>query len=460
MLATQPPAAPAVKRRISLPVCQHTPQPYTGPGRDEVLQTRQDYLSPGLIKYYTDPLMIVEGHMQYVWDETGKRYLDGFGGIVTVSVGHCHPKIVAAVQKQVATLQHTTTIYLHPTIGQFAKKLTDHMPADSNLSNWYFTNSGSEANELAILAAREHTKNIDIISLRNGYHGGTSATMNLTAHGNWKFKTNTGLPVKNATPGYCYRCPYGLKYPSCDLKCARDVKDLIQYETSGEVAVFIGECIQGVGGTVVPPKEYFKIVYEIVRKHGGICVADEVQGGFGRTGTKFWAFENWDVTPDVVTMAKGIGNGIPLGAMVTRPEISKTLANRVHFNTFGGNPISMAQGMATLEVIDTENIQANALKVGTHLKDRLTDLMDKHTLIGDVRGMGLMLGVELVTDRVSKEPAKTQAAAVLDKAKERGLLLGKGGLFGNVLRIKPPMCITIDDADFMADSLDEIFQSV
>jgi alanine-glyoxylate transaminase/(R)-3-amino-2-methylpropionate-pyruvate transaminase len=451
--------APA-KRRLSLPVCQHTPEPYTGPSRAEVMETRAQYLSPGLIKYYTDPLMIVEGNMQYVWDEKGTRYLDGFGGIVTVSVGHCHPKVVAAVQKQVAKLQHTTTIYLHPTIGQYAKKLTEHMPAGSNLSNWYFTNSGSEANELAILAAREHTKNTDIISLRNGYHGGTSATMNLTAHGTWKFKTNTGPTVKNATPGYCYRCPYGLKYPSCDLKCARDVKDLIQYETSGEVAVFIAECIQGVGGTVVPPKEYFKIVYDIVHKAGGLVVADEVQGGFGRTGTKFWAFENWDVTPDIVTMAKGIGNGAPLAAMVTRPEISKNLANRIHFNTYGGNPISMAQGMATLEVIDTENIQANALRVGTHLKNRLLELQEKHAIIGEVRGMGLMLGVELVTDRITKEPAKAQTAAVLDRAKERGLLLGKGGLFGNVLRIKPPMCITIDDANYMADCLDEVLSIV
>ena len=173
----------------------------------ETLAMRQQYLSPGLIRYYKDPLMIVEGHMQYVWDETGKRYLDAFAGIVTVSVGHCHPKIVQAVQKQVGKLQHTTTIYLHPTIGQFAKKLTDHMPAGSNLSSWYFTNSGSEANEMAILAGREFTKNVDIVSLRNAYHGGTAATMNLTAHGTWKFKSNSGFTVKNATPGYCYRCP-------------------------------------------------------------------------------------------------------------------------------------------------------------------------------------------------------------------------------------------------------------
>lgn len=444
-------------RKLSLPACNHQPQPYTGPSKAEVLAMRNEFLSPGLFKYYKEPMMFVEGHMQWLFDETGRRYLDGFGGIVTVSVGHCHPKVTAAVVKQCQTIQHTTTIYLHPTIAQFAKKLTTHMPAGSDLKNWYFTNSGSEANELAILAGREFTGNTEVISLRNAYHGGTSATMNLTAHGNWKFKSNgPSFSVKNATPGYCYRCPYGLTYPSCNVKCAQDLKPLIEYETSGQVAVFIAECIQGVGGTIVPPPEYFKIAYDIVRKAGGICVADEVQGGFGRTGTKFWAFENWGVTPDVVTCAKGIGNGIPLAAMVARPEISKTLGARVHFNTFGGNPISMAQGLATLEVIEEEDIQGNALRVGEHLKNRLLELQQKHSIIGEVRGLGLMLGVELVKDRQTKEPATQQAADVMEMCKDRGLIIGKGGRYGNCLRIKPPMCITKDDADFMADCLDEV----
>jgi alanine-glyoxylate transaminase/(R)-3-amino-2-methylpropionate-pyruvate transaminase len=456
-MSTSVASPPAQTRKLSLPVCNHQPTPYTGPSRDEVLALRQQYLSPGLFKLYKDPLMIVEGHMQWLWDENGKRYLDGFAGIVTVSVGHCHPKVVDKVREQSGRLQHVTTIYLHPTIGQFAKKLTEHMPAGSNLSSWYFTNSGSEANELAILSSREFTKNNEVISLRNGYHGGTAAAMNLTAHGTWKFKSNTpSYTVKNATPAYCYRCPFGLTYPSCDVKCARDTEELIKYETSGEVALFIGECLQGVGGVVTPPPEYFKIVYDIVRKHGGLCAADEVQGGFGRTGTKFWAFENWGVTPDIVTMAKGIGNGAPLGAMVARPEVSKTLANRTHFNTFGGNPISMTQGLATLEIIDSDNIQQNALVVGNHLKSRLLQLQDKHKLIGEVRGLGLMLGVELVSDRVSKNPARDETANVLELCKHRGLLVGKGGLYGNVLRIKPPMCITKDDADYIADCLDEV----
>src|SRR5437764_1031941 len=203
-------AAAATRRRVSLPLSEHRPAPYTGPSREEVLALRRQFLTPGLITYYREPLLLAEGHMQYVWDEAGKQYLDGFAGIVSVSVGHCHPKVVEKVREQVGRLQHTTTIYLHPTIGLLGKKLAEHMPAASGLSVSYFTNSGSEANEIAVLSAREYTGNADVISLRNGYHGGTQGTMALTAHGTWKFKSNPTVNIKHATPGYCYRCPYGL----------------------------------------------------------------------------------------------------------------------------------------------------------------------------------------------------------------------------------------------------------
>ena len=382
----------ATETRATLPETNHKPSPYKGPSRQDVLAMRQQYLSPGLLTYYKDPLLVVEGKMQYLWDETGKRYLDAFAGIVTVSVGHCHPKIVEKVREQVGKLQHVTTIYLHPTIGQFGKKLAEHMPEGSNLTVTYFTNSGSEANEIAMLSAREFTGNNEIISLRNAYHGGTSATMGLTAHSTWKFKSNSTAGIKNALAPYCYRCPYGLEYPSCGLKCAHDVENVIKYETSGQVAAFIAESIQGVGGTIVPPPEYFGIVYEIVRKAGGLCIADEVQAGFGRTGTKFWGFENYGVKPDMVTMAKGIGNGAPLGACVSKPDIAKMMKNRIHFNTYGGNPISMTQGLATLEIIDSDGIQKNAHEIGGHLKKGLTELQSRHNLIGEVRGMGLDAG--------------------------------------------------------------------
>jgi alanine-glyoxylate transaminase/(R)-3-amino-2-methylpropionate-pyruvate transaminase len=439
---------------LDLPIIEHRPQPYDGPGKDEVLAVRSQYLSPGLLRYYKDPLMIVEGHMQYVYDEQGKRYLDGFAGIVTISVGHCHPQVASRVREQVGKLQHTTTIYLHPTIGQFAKKLAEKMPA--GLDKSYFTNSGSEANEIAILSAREYTGNQDVVALRNAYHGGTSVPMGLTAHSTWRFKSNITNNTHHTHAGYCYRCPYNLTYPSCDLKCAHDVKDVIAYQTAGEVACFIGEPIQGVGGAVTPPKEYFQIVYDIVHQHGGLCIADEVQGGFGRTGTHFWSHQNWDVKPDIITMAKGIGNGAPLGAMTTTDDISQVMAHSIHFNTYGGNPVSMMQGLATLEVIEEEGLQQNALEVGTMLKGGLEALTDKHRLIGEVRGMGLMLGVEFVKDRETKEPAAAETAEIIELAKQRGLLLGKGGLHGNTLRLKPPMCITKDDAQFIIDCLDEV----
>ncbi|HEY6563447.1 MAG TPA: aspartate aminotransferase family protein [Pirellulaceae bacterium] len=454
MTGREPPA----KAPLQLPICEHTPLPYEGPSKDQVLALRQQYLCPGLIRYYREPLMIVEGHMQYLFDESGRRYLDAIAGIVTVSVGHCHPTVVERVREQVGRLQHTTTIYLHPTIAQFAAKLAEKMPP--GLDRTYFTNSGSEANELAILAAREATGNTSVVALRNAYHGGTALPMALTAHGNWKFKSNPVLNIHHTHAGYCYRCPYNLTYPNCELKCAHDVQQVIEFETPGEIACFIGEPIQGVGGTVTPPPEYFQIVYDIVRQHGGLCIADEVQGGFGRTGTHYWSHQNWGVTPDIITMAKGIGNGAPLGAMTTSFGVSETLGRRLHFNTFGGNPVSMIQGLATLEVIDAEGIQANALRLGGYLKAGLLELQKNHALIGDVRGLGLMLGVELVRDRVTKEPARAEAADVLELTRERGLLIGKGGFYGNVLRIKPPMCLTRDDADFILECLDEVLTIV
>ncbi len=450
----------AARARVPLPISDHKPTRYAGPSREEILALRRKYMNPGILTYYKEPVCIVEGHMQYLWDETGKQYLDAIAGIVTVSVGHCHPKITERVREQVGRLVHTTTIYLHPTIAIYARELARRMPDRSGLEVSYFTSSGSEANDLAILMARLHTGRHEVLTLRNAYHGGSQSTLALTAVGTWKYPVQSPGGVKHVPPGYCYRCPFGLSYPSCDLKCARSVEDVIRYETPGQIAGFIAEPIQGVGGSVCPPPEYFKIVYEIVRKYGGLCIADEVQTGFGRTGECYWGFQNWGVVPDMVTMAKGIGNGAPLGACTTKAEIAKPLAQRLHFNTFGGNPVSVLQGLATLEIIDEENIQQRAREVGGHLKGKLLELQEKHALIGEVRGLGLMLGVELVKDRASKEPATAETADIAERAKNRGLLLGKGGLYSNVIRIKPPMCITKADCDFLVDCLDECMTEV
>jgi alanine-glyoxylate transaminase/(R)-3-amino-2-methylpropionate-pyruvate transaminase len=438
-----------------LPPFDHVPQPYIGPSAEEVLALRKQFLSPAIFAYYKRPIMVVEGRGQYVFDEKGRRYLDAFAGIVTVSVGHCHPHVIAAANRQNELLQHTTTIYLNPNIAEYAQALAAKMPGD--LKVCYFVNSGSEANDLALLMARAHTGNYDAIALRNAYHGGNAAGMALTAHSTWKFNVPHSFGVHHAIAPDPYRGPYGYDDPAAAHNYAADVKSVIDYATSGCVAAFIAESIQGVGGTVVFPPGYLSETYAHVRAAGGLCIADEVQAGFGRTGTHYWGFETQGVIPDIVTMAKGIGNGVPLAAVVTTPKIAQALAAKIHFNTFGGNPVVCAQGKAVLEVIDREGLQANSQRVGARITAGLRKMADRHSIIGDVRGKGLMIGVELVKDRSTKEPAKEETLQVFETAKDFGLLIGKGGFHGNVLRIKPPMCITAADADFLLEVLDVCF---
>ncbi|KAJ7950082.1 alanine--glyoxylate aminotransferase 2-like 2, mitochondrial-like [Quillaja saponaria] len=407
-----------------MPPFDYSPPPYTGPTADEILAKRKEYLSPSLFHFYKTPLNVVDGKMQYLFDENGRRYLDAFGGIATVCCGHCHPDVVDAIVNQTKRLQHSTVLYLNHAIADFAEALASKLPG--NLKVVFFTNSGTEANELAMLIAKLYTGYHDIISLRNAYHGNAAGTMGATAQSIWKFNV-----VQSGVHHAVNPDPYRGVFGSDGEKYAKDVEDLIDFGTSGNVAAFISESIQGVGGIVELAPGYLPAVYKSIKKAGGLCISDEVQAGFGRTGSHFWGFEAQGVVPDIVTMAKGIGNGIPLGAVVTTPEIAGVLTRRSYFNTFGGNPACTAAGLAVLRA-----------------------LQDKYELIGDVRGRGFMLGVELVTDRQLKTPAKAETLHVMDQMKELGVLIGKGGFYGNVFRITPPLCFTKEDADFLVDAMD------
>ena len=437
-----------------LPPCDYIPPAYEGPTKEEVIALRSKFLTPALVTYFREPLMLVDGHMQYLFDERGNRYLDGFAGIVSVSVGHCHPKVLQAVNAQNARLQHATTIYLHPNVARFAEKLAGTLP--DGLDVVYFTNSGSEASDLAILMARAKTKNFDVIALRNGYHGGSQGSMGLTSHSTWKYSVPHGFGVHHAMVPDRFRGYWGYDDADAGVKYAQDVRDLIQRGSSGNIAAFMAEPIQGVGGAIEMPPDYLETVYGYVREAGGLCISDEVQTGFGRTGDAFWGFQNHNVMPDIVTMAKGIGNGCPLAAVVTTAEIAQSLTEAIHFNTFGGNPVSSAQGLATLEVLLEEDFQSHARELGKLLIDGLKKLATKYACVGDVRGRGLMVGIELV-EGDDMQPASELAANVLETCKEMGLIVGKGGYFGNVLRVKPPLCLTREDIQFMLAVFDATF---
>ncbi|CAL4930881.1 unnamed protein product [Urochloa decumbens] len=437
-------AAAAVPR---MPAFDHVPLPYDGPSAAEIARKRAEYLSPSLFHFYSKPLNIVEGKRQYLYDEHGRRYLDAFAGIATVCCGHCHPDVVDAIAAQARRLQHSTVLYLNHAIADFAEALASKLPGD--LKVVFFTNSGTEANELAILMARLYTGSHDIISLRNSYHGNAAGTMGATAQKNWKFNV-----VQSGVHHAVNPDPYRGAFGSDAEKYVRDVQEIIEFGTTGQVAGFISEAIQGVGGIVEVSPGYLPLAYEKVRNAGGLCIADEVQAGFARVGSHFWGFETHGVVPDIVTMAKGIGNGIPLGAVVTTPEIAQVLTRRCYFNTFGGNPLCTAGGLAVLKVLEKEKLQENAFVVGSYLKDRLRGLQEKHEIIGDVRGTGFMLGVELVTDRQLKTPAKEEICHAMEHMKDMGVLVGKGGFYANVFRITPPLCFTKEDADFFVEVMD------
>jgi 4-aminobutyrate aminotransferase-like enzyme len=417
----------------------------------EIVDKYRRYLY-GLSTYYKEPLPFVRGEGKWLFDAQGKKYLDFFGGIVTVGLGHCEPRVVAAIEKQLRTLQHVSTLFPTIPIVELAEKLASIFPGEKPAKS-FFTNSGTEAIETAILTARVHTQRTEVVALRQAYHGRSVLAMSMTAHANWRLGGVQDGSIRHAVAPYCYRCPLKLSYPSCGVACAEDVEDVIRTTTSGRPAAVIAEPIMGVAGFITPPKEYHGAVAEIARRHEALYIADEVQTGWGRTGGKWFGIEHWGVKPDIVVAAKSLGNGHPVGATIARAEVADSFKG-LTIATFGGNPVTMAAAKAVVDIIESDRLAENAAVVGAHFRARLEALGEKHALIGEVRGMGLMQGLELVKDRQTKEPAPQAAAAVLEAAKDRGLIVGKGGLFGNVLRISPALNVTAADADQAADLLD------
>ncbi|HEY6350665.1 MAG TPA: aspartate aminotransferase family protein [Candidatus Angelobacter sp.] len=421
--------------------------------REEVIQKHKKYLFPSISLYYTDPLVTDHASMQYLWDVEGKKYLDFFGGIVTISVGHCNPRVTSRIKAQVDKLQHASSVFPNEAVVALAEKLAQITPGE--ISQSFMSNSGTEANETAVQLARVHTGHYEIVALRHGYSGRSQMAQSLTGHNTWR----RSLPVPaqgivHALNPYCYRCPLGKTYPDCGVACAKDVEAVIQTTTSGQVAGFIAEPIQGVGGFITPPKEYFKIVFKIVKDYGGLFIADEVQTAWGRTGKRWFGIEQWEVTPDIITSAKGLANGVPIGLTTTRPEIAASFKG-LQISTFGGNPVTSVAAKATIDLIEEDRLMDNAYDVGSYYRQGLESLKEKHNAIGDVRGMGLMQALEFVKDRNSKEPAPQETNQFMEECRKRGLLIGKGGLFGNVIRTSPPLNISKADVDEAIRIMDE-----
>lgn len=392
-------------------------------------------------------MQIVKGQMQYLYDHTGKQYLDFYGGVSVMNAGHCNPEVVEKICEQMRTLQHTTAIYLTQPMIDLAEKLALITPP--SLKRSFFCTSGSEANEGAALLAQLYTKKHKFVAVQQGLHGRTKLTMNLTGLPMWRTDPNPSGDIVHIPGAYCYRCAYGLTYPLCDLRCARYLEDVVK---NGEFAAFIVEPIQGNGGIITPPSGYFQLIRKILDTYNMLFITDEVQTGFGRTGEMF-AIEHWNVIPDIMTMAKALANGTPIGAFITNDKIALSYT-RPGASTTGGNPVSATAALATMDVIERYQLVQRAKDLGNYFKDKLIELQQRHKLMGEVRGKGLMLGVELVKE--NKIPAAEETDNILEDFKDRGILAGKTGVSRNVLTFQPPLVITREDIDRVIEALDEI----
>lgn len=420
--------------------------------KQEITEKHRKYLFSCVANYYEEPLVVDHAKGSYVHDTDGRQYLDFFGGILTISVGHCNDKVTQAIRDQTNKLQHASTVYVNEPQVRLAEKVAQITPG--RLEKSFFTNSGTEANETAVLLAQLHTKCQDVMALRYGYSGRSYLGLSLSALSNWRLTPSPIPGIHHIPNAYCYRCPFGLTYPSCDLKCAKDMEEAIQTMTSGRVAAFLAEPIQGLGGFMTPPKEYFQEIVSIVRKYGGLFISDEVQTGWGRTGGKMFGIEHWGVEPDMMTFAKGMANGVPIGATIATPEVADSWKGMT-ISTFGGNPVTCTAALATIQVIEEENLVENARVMGQRLREGLEALKEKYPVIGDVRGMGLMQAMELVGE--NKRPDTEGAKRLMERTKANGLLIGRGGLMGNVVRVTPALNVNKDQIDEALKKLDQSF---
>ena len=420
-------------------------------------QKRTSFMSPSLRTFqaYSKPLVLKRGQGQYLWDVHEKKYVDLMAQNLCISVGYNHPLVNSEVKKQIDLMAHCTTMYFQPIPAHFAEELVGRMPAGTD---WvvHFVNSGSEAIDLAVLMARVFTGNFEMVALRNCYHGLQFCAMALTGIQSCRQPVPCAHGIVHVPNPDPYRGIFGDELaPYVD-----EINRSIMASSPGRIAGFIAEPIQGFGGVMALPPGYLAAAFAITRAAGGVCIVDEVQTGFTRTGSHYWGFQVHAVLPDIIVLGKGIGNGFPLSAVVAKREIAEAMAQKKFFNTYGSNPISCAAGRAVLRAIDEDHTLRNAKEMGDYLKQKLLGLKAKYELVGDVRGSGLMLGVELVRDRIHKEPADVEAGKIAEYARDHGVVVGKGGVFGNVLRINPPLCIEKHDIDLVAEVLNQSFHCI
>jgi len=475
-------AQPAASELPPMPAFDYTPPTYKGYGREDVMRLRKQHVNPAVHRqtFFKNPPLFTAGKMQYLYDSEGKRYIDCFGGICTVSAGHAHDKVNAAITEQMSRLTHTSNVFMHGPLAEYVEKLTSKIPKETGLSVAYICNSGSEANDLALQMARAYTGNLNVIGLRRAYHGASAANLALTTMP--FYRSSVPMPINNVSATMSpdpYRGLWGGKHcrdgPSQTLRdcdCAPGVCNAAanyvnEYEDhlmhmcppGKGVAAFFAEGMGGMSAAQQSPIGYLAGAYEATRARGGVCVMDEVQTGFGRLGSHYWGFEAHGVVPDIITGAKSIGNGFPLAMCITRPEIAEAWANScLHFNTFGGNAIASAAGIATLEAIEEDGLQANCATTGTHFIQGLMRLREKYDCIGDVRGKGLFMAVEMVESKETNVAiAPYKMLAMMEKIKDYGVVIGRGGVYLNCFRMQPPMCLNKEDAEYVTAVLDRVF---